>query len=351
MKIKLAIIEKDVDYLNKIASALSYKYSDRIEAYLFSDSTLAEETVRNVNVVLVYEGYEIGQMSQFPKCSFAYLTDRPGVDTIDGYPVVFKYQKLEDFYKQILNLYSENAQGVVSKKNETGNTANVIAFMSPCGGVGTSTLAAACAMHFAAKGKRTLYLNLETFGKASTYFIGQGQFCMSDIIMALKSRKANLQLKLESCVRQDSCGVFFFSETDIALDQMELENEEVLRLLTELKLSGQYDQIIIDIDFALERDIVRLYSQMNSVIWVSDGSDVAKAKFERAIECIETIDKIDKQADIDEILLLYNKNFGAEAQDASKKNFRVIGAAPRYQDAPSRQVAMALASSPVFDKI
>ena len=351
MKIRLAIIEKDQDYLNRIASALSIKYSDRVEAYLFSDCGTAAEAARMANVVLAYEGCDIQQLHLNQGTSVAYLTERTGIDKIDGLPAISKYQKLENIYKQILNLYAENASGFVSAKKEDGSVARIFVFTSPCGGTGVSSVAAACAIHFAAMGKKTLYLNLETLGKASTYFSGHGQFGMSDVIYAIKNRKTNLQMKLESCVKQDICGVFFFSETMIALDQMELEHDETMRLLTELKLSGQYERIIVDADFQLDRDIVRLYSKVDAVVWVSDGTESSNVKIERAIECVEAIDKIDKQAEINEIALLYNKSTESEAENAKRAVFRVIGRIPRYRAASARKIADAIAVSPVFDEI
>lgn len=70
-------------------------------------------------------------------------------------------------------------------------------------------MAAACASYYAAKGEKTLYLNFEKFGSADAFFSAEGQFDMSDIIFALKSRKANLSMKMESCVKQDRRGVYF----------------------------------------------------------------------------------------------------------------------------------------------
>ena len=106
------------------------------------------------------------------------------------------------------------------KMTEDGS--KVITFSSPCGGTGTSSVAAACAVNFAKKGKKVLYFNLEPFGSSDNFFNAEGQFDMSDIIYALKSAKANLALKLESCVKQDSTGVYFFSATKVALDMQEL---------------------------------------------------------------------------------------------------------------------------------
>ena len=53
---------------------------------------------------------------------------------------------------------------------------------------------------------------------------------MSDIIFSLKSKKANLAMKLESCVKQDHTGVYFYSQAKFALDMMELDKEETMTI-------------------------------------------------------------------------------------------------------------------------
>lgn len=63
-------------------------------------------------------------------------------------------------------------------------------------------MAAACASYYAAKGEKTLYLNFEKFGSADAFFSAEGQFDMSDIIFALKSRKANLSMKWKAALNR-----------------------------------------------------------------------------------------------------------------------------------------------------
>ena len=90
------------------------------------------------------------------------------------------------------------------------------------GGVGGSSAAAACAMRFAQKGKRALYLNLERFGSADVFFSAEGSSSLGDVIYAVKSQKGNLEIRLESSVKRDGSGVFFFSPPKLALDTAEL---------------------------------------------------------------------------------------------------------------------------------
>lgn len=221
MKIKLAILEKDENYLNRIMTAFNTKYADKFEIYSFTDQNIAMSTLENarIDVLVASDVFDI-DFSAIPKrCGFAYFVDSADIDTVREQRAICKFQKADLIYKQILSVYSEKA-GSVSGIKLGDESAKLFAFCSVGGGTGASSMAAAAAMHFAAKNKKTLYLNLEKLGSSDSFFSGEGQFDMSDIVFALKSKNTNLPLKLESCVKQDESGVYFYSQTKVALDML-----------------------------------------------------------------------------------------------------------------------------------
>ena len=193
MKIKLAILEKDRSYLTRIVSAFGTKYSDKFEIYSFTDPEVALGTLNSakIDVLLSSDAFEIDASKLPNRCAFAYLVDSMGIDLLNDQRAICKFQKADLIYKQILSIYSEKAASITGFKM-TGDEVKMIVFCSASGGAGSSTMAAACAAHFAAKNQKVLYLNLEKFGASDVFFSGQGQFDMSDIIFALKSKKTNL---------------------------------------------------------------------------------------------------------------------------------------------------------------
>ena len=50
MKIKLAILDSDKAYLNRLVSALNAKYSDSLVVYSFTDPIMAFEEVERVHI-------------------------------------------------------------------------------------------------------------------------------------------------------------------------------------------------------------------------------------------------------------------------------------------------------------
>lgn len=256
MKIKIAILERDKSYLTRVVSTFGARYSEKLEIYSFTDQEVALGSLNSakIDVLLASDSFDIDITKLPNRCAFSYLVDSVGIDLLNGQRAICKFQKADLIYKQIISVYSEKASTITGFKM-TDNECKVILFCSASGGAGSSTMAAACAVHLAQKEKKVMYLNLEKFGSADVFFSGQGQFDMSDIIFALKSKKTNLPLKLESCVKQDTRGVYFYSQAKIALDMLELNTEDILRLISELKLMGEYDYIIVDIDFGIDKDM------------------------------------------------------------------------------------------------
>lgn len=352
MKIKLAILERDKSYLTRIVSAFGTKYADKLEMYSFTDAEVALNILAGakIDVFLSSDAFDIDTARIPNRCAFAYLVDFPGIDTVREQRAICKFQKADLIYKQILSVYSEKASTITGFKM-TGDAGQTIAFCSASGGVGCSTMAAACAAHFAAQGSRVLYLNLETFGSADVFFSGEGQFGMSDIIFALKSKKTNLSLKLESCVKQDLCGVCFYSQAKLALDMMELNTEDILRLITELKMMGEYDYIILDMEFSLNKEMLKIYRQMQGIVMVGDGSVSSNSKTERAFTALSIMESNADAPLTNRMSFLYNKTSNKSTQTIDLAGLKVLGAAPKYAGATEQQIVAQLAAMDCFEAI
>lgn len=352
MKIKLAILEKDQGYLNRIVATFSIKYADKFEIYSFTDDAFALPALESnrIDVFIASDLFEI-DTEQIPKrCGFAYLAESSDVDTIRGHRAVCKFQKADLIYKQILSIYAENA-GSVSGLKFGEESAKVFAFCSVGGGAGASSMAASAAMHFATKNKKTLYLNLEKLGSAYCFFSGEGQFDMSDIIFALKSKKNNLPLKLESCVKQDNCGVYFYSQSKVALDMHELTTDDIIRFISELKLIGSYDYIILDMAFALDSNTLDVLRQTHAIVWVGDGSEISNSKISCAYNALNILEQTTDSPLTNRICIVYNKFSNKSGKTIGDIGLRDIGGAPRYEHASTTQVLEQLSKMELFDKI
>lgn len=352
MKINLVILEPNQNYINRLLSVFTARYADKFTLYSFTNQEAAMEILQKtkIDVFIADEAFEI-DMERVPKrCGFAYFTNSSGVDSLYDQRAICKYQKAELIYKQILSLYSENA-GHISGLKFHDDSSKVLVFSSPCGGTGTSTVAAACAKYFAKRGKKTLYLNFERFGSSEIVFSGEGQFGLYEIIYALKGKRANLSLKLESCVKQDTSGVYFFASAPKALDMMELGCEEMIRLISELKLLGTYEYIVVDMDFGLDKDTLKFYEQASLLVMVSDGSLTANNKLRRAYQAIAIKEETGEISLLGKLALLYNKFSSKTSVKVDDLDIRNIGGIPPYVNGTTDRIVEELSSQHLFEKM
>lgn len=352
MKIKLAILEKDKNYLARIVSAFGARYADKLEIYSFTDPEVALSTLNTakIDILLAGDTFEIDPHRLPNRCALAYLVDSMGIESIREQRAICKFQKADLIYKQILSVYSDKAS-TITGFTLGGDESRIVAFCSASGGVGSSTMAAACAAHYAKKGQKVLYLNLEKFGSSDVFFSGQGQFDMSDVIFALKSKKANLQLKLEGCVKQDLCGVYFYSPAKIALDMLELTSEDILRLLSELKLMGEFSYIVLDLDFSLDREALKVFRQAQAIVLVGDGSLESNTKTERAFAALTTMEQNADAPLTNRMVFVYDKVSSKNGQSINAPGLKVLGGAPRYAGASVQQIRDQLAGMDLFEDI
>lgn len=350
MKIKLAVLDRDARYLDRIEKAFGSKYEDKFELYTFTDMKAALNTLEpaRIEVLLASDSFEINTELLPKRCGFAYLIDAQDVMTFRDQRAICKFQKADLFYKQILMVYSENAERMGFRT--AGDGSRIILFTGVGGGVGTSTMAAACALHFADQKQKVLYLNLERFGSADLFFHGEGQFNMSDVIFALKSKKPNLGIKLEGSVRQDPRGVHFYSASKIALDMMELSTEDVHDLLAALSRSG-YNYIIIDADFSLEKEMLKVYREAHAVVLVGNGTENSNLKTERALAALQTMEHNADMPLINRVSFLYNKVSSKGSKEIQVEQIRVLGGTPVYAATSTEQLLDQLRHLDAFDKI
>lgn len=353
MKIKLAILEKDAVYLQRISAAFNNKYADKLEIYSFTEKETALETVKEakINVLLAGEEYDIAPEKLPERCAFAWFVDTPDVEHINHSAAICKYRKIDIIYKQIVSLYSEVAGDIVTTAGSDEGKAGVICVLSPAGGVGASTVAAACAISSCRQGKRTLYLNLEKYGAVSSFFLGDGMGGLGDVLYAIKSQKSNLALKLEGIVRQDKSGVYFLPECNIVLDRMEMKPEELDVLLGQIKLSEAFDNIVLDADFSFEPFEMEVMKQAGKILVVSDGSRNANAKIRRVYEAMKILEQQGKCSVLNKVMLIYNRFRSQTGKTMDDLQLPVLGGVQYFKGAGEAQIASEIAGMSVVEKL
>ncbi len=350
MKIKLAILESDTNYLRRVVPMMTSRFAQELEIYSFTDCDAAMDCLeeKKIDVLLAGSGLKIDFNLIPSRCGFAYLVESLDINMLNGRKAICKFQKGELIYKQVLSIYSEHAPNISGGPSNENGAMKTIAFCSPCGGVGTSTAAAACAISLSNRGHRVLYLNAEIYGNADLFFSCDGQFDFSDVIYAVKSNKTNRAMKLQSTLKQDPTGVHFYSSVRIPFDMMEMQAQDYATLQTELKNLGCFDYVVMDVEFPKTQTAFRFFDMCNSVVVVSDDTDSSVSKVEKALRGIQIIDEHSDFALLPRMWLLKNKSMGGMLPQI---DMRVLGVLPVYQQVASAQMAKQLAMDNMFTQL
>ncbi len=349
MRIRLAILEKDTMYLQKMVAVFNNKYGNELEIYSFTELDAAMDCIssKKIDVFLANSAFDINFVQVPEKIGFAYLVESLDIDRFNEKRAICKFQKIDLIYKQILNIYSEQIPNIIGSNNDVHSTVKTIAFSSPCGGVGTSTVAAGCAISLASKGYRTLYLNLETYGNSDAYFSCDGQFDFSEVIYAIKSNKTNRAIKLQSTVKQDSSGVYYYSSVKVPLDMMELNSDDFSTLQREIQMLDSFDYIVVDIGFPADRKSFEIFQNCNSIVMVADSAQESGAKIEKALRAIQIIDNQSEYAVQPKMFLIKNKC--VSGNDIAGGEVKVIGSIPMFESVSPMQLARQFALSNIYD--
>ncbi|MDO5560979.1 MAG: hypothetical protein Q4F95_15460 [Oscillospiraceae bacterium] len=349
IKIKLGLVDADPVYLNRITELFTRKYQEQIEVYSFTDAKNIPQIVREkrINVLIASQDIMIDTQQIADFCMFAYFVDYNTIETYNKKRVVCKYQKADLIYKQILGLYSEKLADKVKYKNSSDKKARLLLFVSGCDGAGATTTAAAYATRLALKGKKTLFLNLKQFGSVP-FTGGAGDGSFTNAIFAVKSKKVNMTLKLESVVKQSQQGVYFYESCKSSLDYAEMKADELECLLDEMKTNFGYEYIVLVDDFYMCEKFMFLLKYVTGIIMVSDSVRTSQIQLKKRYEAINSVEKRTKTSISDKVGLLLNKT---TSRNCFRTDIALVGVQPKLKINSQSELVKVISESDVFDKI
>ena len=339
MKIRILMLDSDVKYLNRVTEVFTNKYMDKLEVYSFTHVQKAMDEIQKIrpDVFIASEDFEIDIENIPTKCGFAYLVSNKGIEEVYNQRAICKYQKVDLIYKQILQIFADVSSNVTGTKFNEGST-KVITFYGCSGGTGSSSLAVAYSKNMVTKGFKVLYINCEKFGSTEYFFSGTGNQTFSDVLYAIKSKKTNLSIKLESVVRTDASGVDYYEASNMAMDTAEIKKEDFITLINTLKTAFDYDFIVLDADLSLEKIFEELNYMAATIVISSDGSEVSNKKMFRLCEYLKIVEQQNDEKIMAKAKLIYNKFSNKTGKVLENLDITFIGGIPKFEHASTSQV-------------
>lgn len=352
MRINIAFFDKDTVYINRLLKSFREKYVKQTSVSVFTDEKIfaAELLSQHFDIAVIDQDYMNLRSIVPEKTILAVFVKDNAIDEIESIPAVGKYQRFENIYKRIVDVYADHSVGIKVRRNS--GKSSIIMFTSVQGGCGTSSLAAAYAINRARNGKYVFYLNLETFGSANSFFSGEGKGSFSDIIYALKSKNVNFVLKLEAVTRKDESGVEFINGCRNAFDMMELKDSEITDLIEGIEAAQEYDLMVIDYSGALSpRQLKLMKEHADTIIYVSDGSETGNEKFSKFCEAVRVIEKKENTTLLNKMALVYNRYSSKTSRQMETLPITLLGGIHRIEGVTGRDLVEELSKQDVIPNI
>lgn len=348
MRIKVAVYISDQAILDRFVMSLENMVGNKLELSAFSALDKAKQFLqKNKGCIFLREYTKKAAAKDYADCITIYLVDSDAIREVNGHPAICMYLRADMLYRQMVGIYSEHMDGVLGERADA--VCSVIAFLSPAGGVGSSTAAAGFAANAAQHGKKTLYINLENNGDTSAFFGGAGQTTLSDVLYDVKSKKSNFAMRLESKVLHDDRGVDFLASSPSALDTVEIGGEDVDRLLQSIRRTGLYEIVVLDSDCGMDERMMAVLRCASSVVIVCDGRETGSRKLARFRAAMQDVAEESGQDYTAKFRCLYNRADRSHPDRSDACAWELLGEIDDYAGEPNASVIDRIARSNLFD--
>lgn len=279
MNIKTAIIDNDVNYLERLSGVMQQYDELSISVFSRIDSFQQAMDLNDFQIVLFNPDIS-GRPLQFspktmPICLCSEETTNKKI--YPGVLAIQKFQRISNIYKEIIKNYAEYASDFGMEYFKGGNT-KVIAVHSPVGGCGKTTVALAIARKVQALNKRVLFLSVEQCNSSSLYCTIQEEG-ITQLVESVNGG-SNFELKLKGIMKQNNEGIFYIEGFNRLVDYDDVSHEELEDIIKKIKLCNGCDYIIVDTGSTLDAVNKTVLENSDKIVLVQRGGELADIKTE-----------------------------------------------------------------------
>lgn len=312
MKIRIVLADQDQNYINHFSRAMKIFFFNKVEVVAFSKEEALKRYLAEKAYDVFLAAYAFLQTENSMGVKIA-LAEKKEIKEIRGTPAVCKYQKIEQIYREVLNILAETQKEITYSGSQEMDT-KIIAFSSAAGGMGKTTVAMAYARNLAEAGYSTLFLSLENFSILDTYFREPGEMGLSNILFALKCGKGNLQLKVESAMRQVYGNIYYLNPAENPSEVSEIEQEEWKVLFREIGAMGKFHCVVLDLPDMFCPVSQSVAASADRIIIVTDGREKTTAKARVMLDWYRRRDDAEKTNTCGKMAAIQNRSDGTRVE-------------------------------------
>lgn len=275
MNIRVVLADRDEEYIENFKKSVVLNYTADLEFSFFSNEEKLKKHMfeKKCDILLIDENIAY----DYEKTSTVILTDTKGVENKNGHKAVYKYQKIENIYHAIVEVYAEikEKEGVIF---HNGGHAKMISFISAGGGTGKTTVCFAVARLLKSLGKEVLYIPLEQFSDINYTRRGDETKTLSNLLYEIKIGSNALSLKIKNIIRRGADDILFLRPMDNPTEMEQMSNEEWEQMFEAISDIDDIDYMLFDHVSGVFRNFNVAVEKVNSVCLIADSTECGMVK-------------------------------------------------------------------------
>ena len=277
MMIKMAIADTNEEYLQRLLNV--FEENEELNLSVYTDKYALENALasKKFDIILFDASFYSGQTALSRSGHAILLMDESkGVpEECRDMPKINKYQRISRIYQQILEYYAKVCADVGIVLGQ--GSVNMVAFYSPVGGCGKTTMALVTAAKLAMQGRRTFYLNLEGVSSQECYLPQTEAKGIGELVLNLGA-DINFSAEIRSLLQTKADNFYYLNHFDSPNDMNELTQEELSELIMQFAKSGLFDDIIIDMGTEINEKMMNVFEEVHKIVLVEKPDTISALK-------------------------------------------------------------------------
>ncbi|WP_248925597.1 hypothetical protein [Paenibacillus hamazuiensis] len=268
----LVLLDADTLFLDMVSAYVrTTELAERFTVKSFSSREQGLsflETAREKCILLIHESFFPlpDRVFEQPLGCTLFLSNSPSASDVLEYPMLFKYQPLNQLMAQVAAHYNEYTSSAPIRGKQT---TEVVAVYSATGGTGKTALSLHWAMQSALLDRSVFYLNLELHSGLHPLLAASGKDLFAQAVYYAKTNPKQLAARLGSLVSYHPLYKFSYLETSsYAEELLEMGESEVIALIDAIAATGEYRTIVIDLESSLHPRIIGAISRCDRLMWM-----------------------------------------------------------------------------------
>ena len=401
MKIKVAILEQDQNYQNRLLVALREKFSDKLEIFPCNtkEDIAGEVEAHQIKVFAVNQMIDADLKVIPEECATIILTEMRTADKIKDCDTVCKYQKVHDIGMQLYKIGKNHDRLLAIKKEKErrelkerlererkeeeeerlaaqrareeeerkrqeeerrareekirARRANpaLYVFLPVESGEGSSLASIACTISNLSKDYNILYIDFTQYSKMGRFFL---QNATGNEYAEILTKAYRDELTAEDVLKGISIdvrtGIEYINNNNCMYEIGILGAEGFDNFMKAIGSTEKYDIVIMNMESMLSPMTYAALKRASKFTFVGSGLADSNNQLKKKVDAIRKFDEANHTHKINHVNILYNK-FDRKCTELNLEKVKVAGVIPVIKEKTDTRMLDAMVKQPVFKEI